>query len=97
MDRAVANFPPAFPIKLLSPDGRPACAWTARDFGPSGVIGDPTSATLEQGNEILETLSDSWAHALTELHALDWVVREEPTWERGHQTGFIQVFGPAAA
>ena len=41
MERAVANYPPVFPSKLLSPDGRPACAWTARDFGPSGVIGDP--------------------------------------------------------
>ena len=90
MEYAAANYPPAFPIKLLSPDGRPACAWSARDFGPSGVIGDPTSATVEQGREILETLSDSWVQALTELHQLDWVVRDEPTWERGHQTGFIQ-------
>ena len=90
MERAVANYPPPFPIKLLSPDGRPACAWTARDFGPSGVIGDPTTATREQGLEILETLSDSWVQALTELHALRWVVREEATWGRGatHQ-GFM--------
>src|SRR6478736_372001 len=57
MECAAANFPPPFPIKLLSPDGRPACAWTARDFGPSGVIGDPTSATREQGEEILDTLA----------------------------------------
>ena len=57
MERAVANFPPPFPIKLLSADGRPACAWTARDFGPSGVIGDPTTATREQGEAILDTLS----------------------------------------
>ncbi|WP_198972259.1 creatininase family protein [Xylophilus sp. ASV27] len=90
MARAVANFPPPFPIQLLSPDGRPACAWTARDFGPSGVIGDPTSATREQGVEILETLAASWAQVLAELHALRWLVREESTWERGHQTGFIQ-------
>ncbi|HEY1226732.1 MAG TPA: creatininase family protein, partial [Ramlibacter sp.] len=87
---AAANFPPPFPIRLLSPDGRPACAWTARDFGPSGVIGDPTSASREQGLEILDTLADSWVQALTELHALRWVVREEATWERGHQRGFIQ-------
>ena len=90
MERAAANYPPVFPISLLSPDGRPACAWTARDFGPSGVIGDPTHATREQGIEILETLSDSWVLALTELHALQWVVREQTTWARGNQTGFIQ-------
>jgi len=33
---------------------------------------------------------------LAELHALDWLVRTEPTWERGHQTGFIQTHVPAA-
>ena len=90
MDRAAANFPPPFPIKLLSPDGRPACAWTARDFGPSGVIGDPTSATRAQGEEILDTLADSWVQALTELYQLRWLVREEATWERGHHTGHVQ-------
>jgi creatinine amidohydrolase len=90
MEYAAANFPPPFPIKLLSADGRPACAWTARDFGPSGVIGDPTSATREQGEEILDTLADSWVQALTELFALRWVVRDEPTWGRGHEQGFIQ-------
>ena len=90
MERAAANYPPDFPIKLLSGDGRPACAWTSRDFGPSGVIGDPTSATREQGVEILETLSDSWVQVLTELHALRWVVREEATWERGGFTGHIE-------
>ncbi len=90
MDRAVSNMPPAFPIRLLSPDGRPACAWTARDFGPTGVIGDPTTATREQGLEILDTLSASWVQALTELHQLRWVVRDQPTWGRGHESGFIQ-------
>ncbi|MBP7566575.1 MAG: creatininase family protein [Burkholderiaceae bacterium] len=90
MDKAEPWYPPEFPIKLLSPDGRPACAWTARDFGPSGVIGDPTSATKEQGEEILSTLADSWVQALTELYALRWIVREEATWERGQYTGHIQ-------
>jgi creatinine amidohydrolase len=90
MERAAANFPPPFPITLLSPDGRPACAWTARDFGPSGVIGDPTRATREQGLEILDTLAASWVQVLTELHALSWVVREEATWGRGAERGFIQ-------
>ena len=47
MERAVTNYPPPFPSSLLSPDGRPACAWSARDFGPSGVIGDPLPATAE--------------------------------------------------
>ena len=45
MERAVVNYPPVFDSPLLSPDGRPACAWSARDFGPSGIIGDPLPAT----------------------------------------------------
>ena len=90
MERAVANYPPEFPSKLLSADGRPACAWTARDFGPSGIIGDPLPATREQGLEILESLAVGWAQAITELHQLRWVVRDEATWGRAQHTGHIQ-------
>ena len=90
MDRAVANVPPVFPSKLLSPDGRPACAWTARDFGPSGVIGDPLGATPEQGAQILDSLSDSWVQAITDLFHMQWVVREAPSWGSAHQHGHIE-------
>ncbi len=90
MEEAVANYPPEFPSKLLSPDGRPACAWTARDFGPSGIIGDPLPATAEQGHAILESMADSWAAAITELFELRWAARAEPTWSRAHHTGHIQ-------
>ena len=96
MDRAVANFPPPFPSKLLSPDGRPPCGWTARDFGPSGVIGDPLGATPEQGAEILETLSDSWVQAITDLFHLKWVEREVASWGHGHQQGHIETAFQAA-
>jgi creatinine amidohydrolase len=90
MERAVANYPPEFPSKLLSPDGRPACAWTARDFGPSGVIGDPLPATPEQGAAILDSLAASWAQAIAELHALRWPARAEATWGRSQYSGHIQ-------
>ena len=90
MERAVTNYPPEFPSKLLSPDGRPACAWTSRDFGPSGVIGDPMSATREQGEDILDTLSASWVQAITDLFHMRWVVRDAPSWGQGHQTGHIE-------
>ncbi len=90
MERAVANFPPEFPSKVLSADGRPACAWTARDFGPSGVIGDPFGATAEQGHDILDTLADSWVQALTDLFHMQWVTRDVPSWGYGHQQGHIQ-------
>jgi len=90
MERAVVNYPPVFPSKLLSADGRPACAWTARDFGPSGVIGDPLRATREQGEDILDTLSASWVQAITDLFQMQWVVRDVPSWGYGHQQGHIQ-------
>lgn len=90
MERAVANYPPEFPSKVLSPDGRPAAAWTARDFGPSGVIGDPLPATPAQGQAILDSLADSWAQGLRDLHAMQWITRDEPSWGRAHQQGFIQ-------
>jgi creatinine amidohydrolase len=90
MERAVKNFPPVFPSKMLSQDGRPACAWTARDFGPSGVIGDPFGATPEQGEEILDTLSNSWVQAITELFHMQWVVRDVQSWGHVHQRGHIE-------
>ena len=90
MERAVANFPPVFPSKVLSADGRPACAWTARDFGPSGVIGDPFGATAEQGHDILNTLADSWVEALTDLFHMQWVTRDVESWGYGQQHGHIQ-------
>ena len=90
MEHAVASYPPEFPSKVLSGDGRPACAWTARDFGPSGVIGDPLPATPEQGRVILESLADSWAQGITDLHHMHWIEREEQSWGRSHQVGDIQ-------
>lgn len=90
MERAAANFPPEFACPTLSPEGRPAAAWTARDFGPSGVIGDPTQATLVQGREILDSLAESWAKGIAELHALKWVEREAATWGLVHQTGDVE-------
>jgi len=91
MQHAVANYPPEFPSKTLSSDGRPAAAWTARDFGPSGVIGDPLPATPEQGRAILDSLAESWARAITELHAAHWPSRPESSWGTMHQSGHIEV------
>jgi creatinine amidohydrolase len=89
MSEAVAAYPPEFPSKTMSADGRPAAAWTARDFGPSGVIGDPLPATREQGLEILDSLADSWAKAITEFHQMQWVVRSEVSWGTSNQAGDI--------
>jgi creatinine amidohydrolase len=89
MAEAVANYPPEFDAPTLSADGRPAAAWTARDFGTSGVIGDPLPATAEQGRAILDSLAESWARGITELHRLHWIERREQSWGMAHQTGDI--------
>ncbi|MFY9513178.1 MAG: creatininase family protein [Rubrivivax sp.] len=90
MEHAVVNYPPEFPSKILSSDGRPAAAWTARDFGPSGIIGDPLPATPEQGQAILDSLAQSWAQGIADLHRMQWITREEPSWGRAHQSGHIE-------
>lgn len=90
MERAEANYPPVFPSKLLSPDGKPAVAWVARDFGPTGVIGDPTPATQEQGEAMLDSLATSWAAAIKEFHELQWITRDEPSWGRSQFAGHVQ-------
>lgn len=90
MQHAVANYPPEFPSKILSPDGRPAAAWAARDFGPSGVIGDPLPATPEQGQAILDSLAVSWAQGIADLQRMQWVTRDEPSWGRLHQSGHVE-------
>ena len=89
MEHAVANYPPEFPSKVLSGDGRPACAWTARDFGTSGVIGDPLPATPEQGQAILDSLAQSWAQGIQDLFAMHWIERDAQTWGRSHHNGDI--------
>jgi creatinine amidohydrolase len=90
MAHAVANYPPEFPSQVLSSDGRPACAWTARDFGTSGVIGDPLPATPEQGHDILDSLATSWAQGIVDLHALRWPERSARSWGTLHQNGDIE-------
>jgi creatinine amidohydrolase len=42
---------------------------------------------------MLDSLADSWAQAITELHQLQWVERTETTWERGQWAGDIQTTG----
>lgn len=91
MDRAQAHYPAPFPCPTLS-TGRPAAAWASFDFGPTGVIGDPTQADKALGDKLLQQLGEQWAQAITEVHQANWVVREETTWGRGQFTGHIQKF-----
>ncbi|WNL41640.1 creatininase family protein [Halomonas sp. PAMB 3264] len=89
MERAKACMPDPFPCPTLS-STRPAAAWVARDFGPTGVIGDPTHATQEQGAKLLDELSSQWAQAITEVHKVQWHVRQASSWGRGQYTGDVE-------
>jgi len=54
------------------------------------VIGDPLPAQPEHGAAILDSLADSWAQAIAELHALRWAARDEATWGRAQHTGHVE-------
>ncbi|HGI7062419.1 TPA: creatininase family protein, partial [Klebsiella pneumoniae] len=62
-----------------------------------GVIGDPTPATREQGEGLLDSLAASWAQAIIEIHRMAWVERREPTWGKQHWHGFVQSLPPSIA
>jgi creatinine amidohydrolase len=53
------------------------------------VIGDPLPATPEQGQAILDSLAESWARGITELHQARWIERDAQTWGKLHQNGDV--------
>ncbi|MBV6624334.1 MAG: creatininase family protein [Rivularia sp. (in: Bacteria)] len=69
MDKAVAEYPPEPNTNLLSPEGKLPFAWTTKDLSKSGVIGDPTTATTEKGEQILESVSDGWVKVINDIYA----------------------------
>ena len=84
MDKAVAEYPPEQPEgSLLSPEGKLPFAWVTRDISKSGVIGDPTTATKEKGDRILESVSDGWVKAIKEIYTF-----EQPQPVRVNKMGF---------
>lgn len=69
MDRAVAEYPPPLPENsLLSLEGKLPFSWVTRDVSQSGVIGDPTTATKEKGDRILNSLADGWAKVIEDIY-----------------------------
>lgn len=70
MDAAVVEYPPEQPEgSLLSIEGKLSFAWTTRDLSQSGVIGDPTVATQDKGDRILESVSDGWVQVIHDIFA----------------------------
>ncbi|MGB3135392.1 MAG: creatininase family protein [Nodosilinea sp.] len=69
MDRAKTEFPQNLPTdSWLTMEGALPFAWVTRDLSTSGVLGDPTVATLEKGEQLLASLASSWAIALQDIY-----------------------------
>lgn len=69
MEAAVAEYPPSLPeASLLSMEGKLPFAWTTRDLSRSGVLGDPTVATREKGDRILDSVSDGWVKVIHDIY-----------------------------
>lgn len=70
MEAAVTEYPPSLPNdSLLSMEGKLAFAWVTQDLSKSGVVGDPTVATKEKGDRILESVSDGWVRVIKDIYA----------------------------
>ncbi len=69
MDRAHAEYPNTFePDSLLSLEGKLPLAWLTSDISQSGVVGDPTTATAEKGEEMLNQVAQGWQEAIAAVH-----------------------------
>ncbi|GAA6620824.1 hypothetical protein NUACC26_066420 [Scytonema sp. NUACC26] len=78
MDAAVVEYPPEQPEEsLLSMEGKLSFAWTTRDLSKSGVIGDPTVATKEKGDRILESVSNGWVQVIQDIFAFNTVTSRQ--------------------
>jgi len=68
MEAAAACLPEALATNLyVRFDGPVAFGWTSRDFGPTGIIGDPRGATPELGKELFDAIVTDLAAALAEI------------------------------
>ncbi|HEY9705486.1 MAG TPA: creatininase family protein [Allocoleopsis sp.] len=69
MSEAITEYPPDLPEKsLISVEGKIPFAWATKDISKSGVIGDPSSATKEKGDHILESLAKGWIQVITDIY-----------------------------
>ncbi|MEM9514722.1 MAG: creatininase family protein [Actinomycetota bacterium] len=79
MTQAEANVP----TWLLGNDhvrfgGAVQFGWLSDDFGPSGIIGDPTGATAEYGKELFANSVATVVAQLREILAFEFIDRREP-------------------
>lgn len=66
----VTEYPQELPEdSLLTMEGKLPFAWTTRDLSQTGILGDPTVATKEKGDRILESVSDGWVQVIKDVYA----------------------------
>jgi creatinine amidohydrolase len=69
MSLASREYPPQLTQNnLLSIEGDLPFAWLTRDISQTGVIGDPTTASKEKGDLLLQSLAKSWAQIIQEVY-----------------------------
>ncbi len=69
MESAVAEYPDDLPQgSLVSMEGNLPFAWTTRDLSRTGTLGDPTTATKEKGDRILDSLVQGWVRVIEDIY-----------------------------
>ena len=69
MDLAIKEYPRDLaPNSLLSMEGKLPFAWLTKDLSQSGVMGDPTVASKEKGDRILNSLVEGWIKVIKDVH-----------------------------
>ncbi len=70
MEKAQAEFPQHLPTHTwLTMEGALPFAWVTQDLSQSGVLGDPTVATTDKGDQILASLVQGWVKVLEDIYA----------------------------
>jgi len=78
MDRAKTEYPHGLPDdSLLSMEGKLPFAWTTRDLSRSGTLGDPTVATKEKGDRIMDSVTDGWVQVIKDIYTF----RQPQAWK----------------
>ena len=76
MSKARRNVPEAIAAhRHVRFGGSVVFGWLSDDFGPDGVIGDPTAATAERGRRSFEAVVATLAEQLAEIAAFEFPVR----------------------
>lgn len=69
LDQARTEFPQDLPkASWLTMEGALPFAWLTRDLSVSGVLGDPTVATAEKGEQLLTSLVTGWTTVIKDVY-----------------------------